>query len=291
MGNRSQNFISLFMMILLILLSTTLDIKNNDSTEFPEIPLTNDVNITAYQEYQDGLLAIGSKENYPYIQVITNQENQTINKQATNYHNIQGKIIAITTHNYYLSTKIQDDNHKIVYQDFFVSSQEIIPFYKKQLTMNYTKGVVIWPKYLVIHETGNPRVGANAYNHYRYWSSNDDANASTHFVVDSKEIYQMLELNQMAWHVGDNKGFSKITNSNSIGIEIAINADGDYNQAKQNAIELTAQLMRFLKMDISQLKTHYDASGKDCPQIILENNAWDDFAYQVNLRLNSYNNI
>ena len=92
----------------------------------------------------------------------------------------------------------------------------------------------------------------------------------------------MLELNQSAWHVGDNKGYSDITNLNSIGIEIAVNADGDFYQARENAIYLTINLMKELNMNISQLKRHHDASGKYCPANMLSNDElWIDFVNQV----------
>lgn len=157
-----------------------------------------------------------------------------------------------------------------------------VPIIKKQLTMNYSQGVVITPQYIVIHETANTRPGADANAHYRYWSTNPNANASTHFVVDDKEIYQMLELNQMGWHVGDNKGYSNITNRNSIGIEVAVNSDGDFNDARQNAIALTIKIMKELNMSIEQLKRHHDASGKYCPTNMLNHNElWIDFVYQV----------
>lgn len=182
---------------------------------------------------------------------------------------------------------ISENNNNDMTSEPVISIKDKIPFYKKQLNMNYTKGVEIEPLYLVIHETANTRAGADANAHYRYWSTNPDANASTHFVVDSEEIYQMLELNQMAWHVGDNKGYSEITNYNSIGIEIAVNSDGDFDKARQNAIELTIEIMNKLNMSIDQLKTHNDASGKNCPTIMLKNRyLLDDFYAQVEKGLN-----
>lgn len=157
-----------------------------------------------------------------------------------------------------------------------------VPLIIKQINMNYSKGVTIKPKYIVIHETNNYSVGADANAHYRYWSTNPTAEASTHFVVDNREIYQMLELDQAAWHVGDRPGYSDINNFNSIGIEIAVNADGNYEEARYNAIQLTVNLMKYLDMDISQLKRHYDATGKWCPTIMLEDpSLWDDFVRQV----------
>lgn len=177
--------------------------------------------------------------------------------------------------------------HTLLNQDFIQVNKVEVPLVIKQIDLNYSKGVTIAPKYIVIHETNNYNAGADANAHYRYWSTNPTAQASTHFVVDNKEIYQMLELDQAAWHVGDNRGHSDITNLNSIGIEIAVNSDGNYTQARQNAIQLTINVMNYLEMDISQLKRHYDASGKWCPTYMLEEpSLWDDFVAQVEAGLN-----
>lgn len=171
-------------------------------------------------------------------------------------------------------------------QNFIPGGLMNIPLQIRQIQNNYSKGITLKPEYIVIHETNNYAVGANANAHYRYWNNNPSAQASTHFVVDDREIYQMLSLDQVAWHVGDNKGHSPITNYNSIGIEIAVNSDGNYYTARQNAIALTIQVMNYLGMDISQLKRHYDASGKYCPKNMLDQpELWDDFVLQVSLGL------
>lgn len=91
----------------------------------------------------------------------------------------------------------------------------------------------------------------------------------------------------MAWHVGDNKTYSDIKNTNSIGIELCVNSDGDYMQARQYTIDLTIAIMNKLNMNINQLKKHQDASGKYDPIIMLNNNLWDDFVSQVELGLNN----
>jgi N-acetylmuramoyl-L-alanine amidase CwlA len=152
---------------------------------------------------------------------------------------------------------------------------------KKLISKNYSKGVTITPKYIVIHETGNTAVGANAEAHFKYWNTNDKAQASAHFVVDDTKVIQLLELNQRAWHVGDNKGYSDITNSNSIGVEICVNSDGDYDKAVSNAVELVQWLLKETGLNIDSLKTHNNASDKNCPTIMLRNNMWDDFKNRV----------
>lgn len=162
----------------------------------------------------------------------------------------------------------------------------MLPITKKHISMNYSVGRVIVPKYVVIHETGNTSNGANATAHFNYWNTNSSAQASTHFVVDDHTIMQMLELNERAWHVGDNKGYSTITNDNTIGIEICINADGNYMTARSNAIELTAYLLKKFGFGIDRLKRHKDASGKQCPEHMVNDPAlWTNFVNQVNAKL------
>jgi hypothetical protein len=249
-----------------------------DKLTFPE-----DVAIKSIEKLNNQYLAYGSKNEKPYLQSFTvvNNELKTMNAQelATS-----GEVTNITEASYYLSATNSDDSKF----DFIMTDAGIVPLQIKQINYNYSKNVTMIPKYLVIHETNNIGVGANANAHYRYWNRDSGANASTHFVVDNKEIYQMLKLNQVAWHVGDNRGHSSITNMNSIGIEIAVNQDGNYEVARQNTIQLTINVMKSLNMDITQLKRHYDASGKLCPLKMIETpSLWTDFVNQVEAGLNA----
>lgn len=222
-------------------------------------------------------------------QSIENLENNQTNEYVQNNEHLDKngeEVTSITVpdqDNLMIETTMPKTYYQSQLDKFFITVEaKTIPLVKKQIDLNYSKGIEITPQYIVIHETNNYNAGADANAHYRYWSTNSTAQASTHFVVDDLEIYQMLELNQVAWHVGDNKGHSDITNFNSIGIEIAVNSDGDYLQARQNTIQLTINLMNHLNMDISQLKRHYDASGKYCPTYMLDHpELWTDFVAQV----------
>lgn len=89
-------------------------------------------------------------------------------------------------------------------------------------------------KFIVIHDTANKSAGANALNHYRYFSR-CNRNASAHYFVDDKEIVQIVGDSRAAWHCGDNQGYGRAlngcTNLNSIGVELCINKDGNYDKA------------------------------------------------------------
>ncbi|OQR57636.1 S-layer homology domain-containing protein [Bacillus sp. CDB3] len=144
---------------------------------------------------------------------------------------------------------------------------------------NIRPGNAMKPNYITIHETDNYSVGANAKNHAQYLYSQatgtTDRSASWHFTVDDKEIYQHLPLNENGWHAGD--GAEGTGNRESIAIEIAVNQDGDYNKAVENARKLAAYLMGELNIPLENVKKHQFWSGKNCPAIMINNNAWEPF--------------
>jgi N-acetylmuramoyl-L-alanine amidase len=142
---------------------------------------------------------------------------------------------------------------------------------KRLIKYNYSPGNDI--KYIVIHDTGNKRKDANAYAHYRYFNSGN-RRASAHYFVDDKEIIQTVEDNNASWHCGDGKGKYGITNHNSIGIEICINEDGDYEKTVDNTIDLVKCLMEKQDVPLDRVVRHYDASRKICPRSMSENN-WE----------------
>lgn len=153
---------------------------------------------------------------------------------------------------------------------------------KQLISMNYSKGVTITPAYIVIHETDNWNIGANAEAHYRFWNTNKDAYSSVHFVVDQDEVIQLCELWWRCWHVGDGNGASGITNDNTIGIEICVNSDGDYTRARQNTIELVRWLLPQVNLTPDKVVRHKDATGKYCPRNMLNvPELWTDFVKQI----------
>lgn len=133
-------------------------------------------------------------------------------------------------------------------------------------------------KYIVIHDTGNTSKGADAEAHYKYFNGGNRG-ASAHYFVDDKQCIQIIEDSNTAWHVGDGKGAYGITNQNSIGIEICINADCNYLTAVSNAVDLTKQLMKKYNIPADRVVRHYDASRKSCPNSMKGYNwsKWNDF--------------
>lgn len=128
-------------------------------------------------------------------------------------------------------------------------------------------------KYIVVHDTGNYRVGANALAHAKYFGSGNK-NASAHYFVDDKNIVQIVEDYNASWHCGDGRGKFGITNANSIGIEICVNADSDFEVSLSNTVLLILSLMKKYSISPDRVVRHFDASGKICPKSMSKNN-WE----------------
>ena len=133
-------------------------------------------------------------------------------------------------------------------------------------------------KYIVIHDTANTGAGADVKGHFNYFNS-ANRKASADYFVDDKRFGQFIEDSNRAFHCGDGNGKYGITNDNSVGIEICINSDGNYNKAVNNTIELTKYLMNKYSIPVDRVVRHYDASRKTCPGTMMANDwkAWKEF--------------
>lgn len=151
----------------------------------------------------------------------------------------------------------------------------MVSFKYKPIKYNFSSRYGRKIEWIVIHDTANPRKGATAYNHYRYFGGGD-RRSSAHYFVDSKEIIQIVGDSKAAWHCGDRRSRNSCTNFNSIGVEICINADGDYEKAVYYAIELVKNLMVKFKIPLERVCRHKDVTGKNCPGTFSEED-WKDF--------------
>lgn len=126
-------------------------------------------------------------------------------------------------------------------------------------------------EYLIFHYTGNK--GDTALNNAKYFNA-CNRNASAHFFVDDENIYQVVNLNNSAWAVGDGKGAYGILNRNSVSIEMCCNSEGFISETTEaNALELGKYLMDLYGIDLDHVVRHYDASRKICPN--WTNNNWE----------------
>lgn len=135
-------------------------------------------------------------------------------------------------------------------------------------------GYAMAPRYLTLHNTANTSRGANAASHATYLqNSGKNSSVSYHYVVDDKEIYQLLPDNEVAWHAGD--GLYGTGNRQSLAIEICENSDGDLLKATNLAVELTAYLMKKYNIPLSNVVQHNHWSGKNCPNRIRKGEPYD----------------
>jgi len=149
----------------------------------------------------------------------------------------------------------------------------------KQIKYNITKKKrsVDDIKYIVVHDTGNKDRGSNAEAHYIYFNG-DDRKSSADYFVDSNVTFQVNNpLENYTWHCGDGHGRFGILNENSIGVEMCINEDGNFEKTLYNTIILVKNLTTVYKNAI--IKRHYDASRKICPAKLSYNNweGWTKF--------------
>ena len=142
---------------------------------------------------------------------------------------------------------------------------------------------------IIMHWTANTHKGANALANRNYFNNPQTA-ASAHYIVDSTCILRCVPNDEVAYHVGA-KSYAEIgtmiklpnksPNFNTIGIEMCVNADDNFDGMKENAIKLAAMLLLDNHLTIDDLLRHYDITGKNCPQFLLEAPAWNDFKQAV----------
>lgn len=149
---------------------------------------------------------------------------------------------------------------------------------KRQITYNRTaRNAAI--RYIVVHDTGNTGTGADAKAHFNYFNGGNRGSSADIFVDDHSAWYVNDYTKYYSWHCGDGKGKYGITNANSVGVEMCINADGDYAAAMRNTAEVVRALMAELNIPIDRVVRHYDASRKNCPASMAASNwaRWSEF--------------
>ena len=153
---------------------------------------------------------------------------------------------------------------------------------KDYISTRNTSGTGNPCKYIVIHETDNTSKGAGARKHAEAQSKGHLSGMSVHYYCGSDGVFQAAEHTRKCWHVGknyvDKPNVADASNSNTIGIEICVNSDGDYTKARQNAIELVKHLIKTTGIPTERVIRHYDAKGKYCPRKMMDDaKLWNDF--------------
>ena len=150
---------------------------------------------------------------------------------------------------------------------------------------NYTKCNSRTIKYIVIHGTGHVAPCKN----FALNLKNNKCNGSAHYFVGDGEIRQVINDNNIAWHVGNPKNcyrvkMSDVKNSNSIGIEMC-ETNVKTGNVTHETIELTGQLVRMLmkkyNIPASRVIRHFDVLSKPCPTGFLTDSKWKSLKQQL----------
>ncbi|WP_394137409.1 peptidoglycan recognition protein family protein [Cytobacillus oceanisediminis] len=154
--------------------------------------------------------------------------------------------------------------------------QQIIPSYKRpKYTVDGKKvSFAMVPEYITIHETANTGNGANAQAHANLQFNGNSRQASWHIQVDDLQAIQSLPFDEAGIHAGD--GTYGNGNRKSIGVEICVNADGDFEKALDNASAVVGQLMKQFDIPSHKVVPHKHWSGKNCPANLLKGR-WEEF--------------
>ena len=170
----------------------------------------------------------------------------------------------------------------------------MIPIQQKILTNhNRPKNKLRSVKAVVIHWTANKGKGANAMANRNYFNSTERS-ASAHYIVDDSNIIQCIPDNEVAYHVGNKsyqpKGLKLMEgvyspNWFTIGIEMCVNSDGNFDKTEENTINLVCSLLREHKLQVKNLLRHYDITKKDCPHMYIKEDKWAEFKDKVQRHL------
>lgn len=120
-------------------------------------------------------------------------------------------------------------------------------------------------KYIIIHETDNEKLGADADAYVRLQFNGINREASWHLTVDDKEAVQSFEFDHACGGAGSAKG-----NLQGIQITICVNSDGNYLQALHNTAEVVARIMKEENIPIENVVQHHYFNGKNCPRKMRE---------------------
>jgi N-acetylmuramoyl-L-alanine amidase len=145
---------------------------------------------------------------------------------------------------------------------------------------NARPGTKITPRGLVIHWTANEGKGADAVANRNYFNK-PTTEASAHYIVDDKQIVRCLPENEMGYHVGAKQykpeavaRLSGYPNNCTIGLEMCVNADGNFQETYRRTVELAADILKRYGWGVDRLWRHFDITGKNCPAYFVS----DDFA-------------
>ena len=152
-------------------------------------------------------------------------------------------------------------------------------------------------KALILHCTAKEREGADAlamrnYYNEKHYIDRQLVYASPHFLVDDKQIIQCLPEDEAGFHVGTAfynytplarklMGNQKSANNVTIGIEMCVNRDGNFDITLEQTIQLTRYLAHKYPIDRTHILRHYDITRNECPKMLLDPMSWNKFLDRI----------
>lgn len=142
----------------------------------------------------------------------------------------------------------------------------------KLLISNNRPGTPLKATTLTVHNTANPDTIAR--NNRDYFANHPGASASTHYVVDDREVILCIPEDEVSWHAGS------VANHSSISLEVCEFTNPQKQQhANQLAAELVADILARHSWGMDKIRTHRDWTGKYCPRKLLP--IWESFLKMV----------
>lgn len=128
-------------------------------------------------------------------------------------------------------------------------------------------------KWITVHETGNPRIGADAKMHRDFTHNGGGSDTvSFNYTIDDSEVFELVPRGERTWQASDG---TNGTGNSSVSIELCINADGDWERAKKNLAEFIVWLIaNDNNLDLSRIAQHntWARDNKNCPTKLRANN-------------------
>ena len=142
---------------------------------------------------------------------------------------------------------------------------------------------------IVIHYTGNK--GDTAEGNALYFANGNMRKAGAHFFVDRKGVMvKSIDMERTAWSVGGDhrsgrkgeaKFYKKITNANSVSIELCDIKDQYPSPAQLKAVKDVIKYIRKYCPQAKQVVRHYDVNGKLCPATMVDTKTWNKFLKDI----------
>lgn len=144
-------------------------------------------------------------------------------------------------------------------------------------------------RYLIYHFTSND--GDTDEGNAAYFANNI-VKASAHYFADDDSVTQSVPDLRIAYAVGGNlytdvartgggKMYGKITNTNSISIEMCDTVRNGVVLATEatlaNALAIGRVLMERYNIPLSNVYRHFDVTGKHCPRYFMDDAKWEAF--------------